>query len=281
MAELFPRLDGFAAELLWKDLRDQGQPVRHEDIHHPAVTYTETGGSPVSRMRLHAIRESILDIAAKQGFPSSPDNQQRRRFDFECARFLVEDAGISFPEACRRSVWAYFTLILLPDVTDWRFPGMPKDRWTGGIRNVFGVLWRRGYLIGKDHGDRRGSGWRFLAALSQDAMVQIIERPQLSASPRTARVIAEVWMEIRDSDPGVPLEEVTRDAVRNLIAIRFTQDLDGLDTEHLRDRVRAMFVAAVDACLDNRKSVAGAPEGGGWTQRTLARFRGKRDSRGR
>ena len=244
--ELFPRLDSFAAEGLWQQRASADGDCLVPDLHHPAATFTQTGGHPVSATRLHEIRMSLSRISNEYGFPDDHRNDRLRRFDFEVARYLTEHARIPLGEALRQEVWSFFTLVLAPDITEWRFPGRNRDRWLGGIRNTFGVLWRRGFLIGIDHGDGRGEGWQYLEPLTQDAMVQIVERPLLSASPRTARSIAIVWNQIAQNYPPGMMENLTRDAIRNLQASRFTHDLDGLSDEALMDRIHAAFSAAAN-----------------------------------
>ncbi|WP_038080580.1 hypothetical protein [Thioalkalivibrio sp. ARh3] len=243
--ELFPRLDGFAADALWNEVARLCGPVEFEDVRHPSATFTATGGTRCNFDKLRRIRNDLVQLAREHGFPDTRGDEEVRQFDFRAARYLAEDAGIPACEACRKGVWAYFTLVLMPDLTDWRFPGRKRERWAGGIRNTFGVLWRRGYLIGADHNDGRGPGWNSLEPLTQDALVQIIERPDLSASPRTARTIASVWKRIRQENPGVPMEALTRDAIRNLTAYRVTQDIDGLGDNELLGRVSAVFNSAL------------------------------------
>ncbi len=244
--ELFPRLDSFAAEGLWQELGDRNEAKPAVDLHHPAVTYTQTGGRPVSPSRLREIRASLQRIATECGFPDDRGDDGLRRFDFDTARYLSEEARIPLCEALRQEVWAFFTLVLAPDITDWRFPGRNRQRWLGGIRNTFGVLWRRGFLIGLDQQDGRGEGWDYLRPLTQDAMVQIVERPLLSASPRTARSIAVVWNRTAQNNPPGVMEDLTRDAIRNLRAFRYTHDLDGLSEEALIDRIQAAFNTAAN-----------------------------------
>jgi len=243
--ELFPRLDGFATDAVWNEVARFPGPAEFVDVRHPAATFTATGGTRCDFEKLRRIRNDLVRLAREHGFPDARGDEELRQFDFRTARYLAEESGIPACEACRKGVWAYFTLILVPDLTDWRFPGRKPERWAGGIRNTFGVLWRRGYLIGVDHNDGRGVGWSCLQPLTQDAMVQIIERPDLSASPRTARTIASVWNRVRQENPGVPMEALTRDAIRSLTAYRVTQDLDGLGEDDLIGRVNAVFRAAL------------------------------------
>lgn len=249
--ELFPRLDSFAAEGLWHALEDANEAKPAADLHHPAVTYTQTGGHPVSPSRLREIRASLQRIAIECGFPHDRGDDGLRRFDFDTARYLSEGARIPLCEALRQDVWAFFTLVLAPDITDWRFPGRNRQRWVGGIRNTLGVLWRRGFLIGVDQQDGRGEGWHHLRPLTQDAMVQIIERPLLSASPKTARSIAIVWNRTANTNPPGGMEYLTRAAIRHLCALRYTHDLDGLSEKALVTKIEGEFDRTAGKCNED------------------------------
>lgn len=244
--ELFPRLDTFSAREIWEEYHSDPERTPEWAIQHPAMTYTQTGGSKVTSARLRGIRSRLEEIATECGFPAEAPRDATTRFDLLAARYLSEEAKIPVCEAMRPDMWAFFSLVLAPDITDWRFDGRPRERWTAGIRNTFGILWRRGYLIGTDHQDGRGSGWETLEALTQDALVQIMERTSLTADPRTARIIAETWLNTsRLPTREAPMEAVMRSASRNLRAYRVTQELDALPEKALRDRVAAAFRAAL------------------------------------
>lgn len=244
--ELFPRLDTFSAREIWEEYHSDPDRTPEWATQHPAMTYTQTGGSKVEDKRLKGIRSRLVEIATECGFPEEAPRDATTRFDLLAARYLSEEAAIPVCEAMRQDMWAFFSLVLAPDITDWRFEGRPRERWTAGIRNTFGILWRRGYLIGADHQDGRGSGWETLRALTQDALVQIMERTSLTSHPRTARIIAETWLHTNGQrSPAAPMEAVMRSASRNLRAYRVTQELDALPDKTLRDRVSAAFRAAL------------------------------------
>lgn len=238
--ELFPQLSPFVAKSLWEDLLEldeRGMDPGHS-LAHSAAHYTATGGQRVSRPHLHRIRRDIISIAERSGFPER--RADGTRFDMECARYLVEDAGIPFPEACRRDVWPFFTLVLLPDVTKWRFPVRTRERWLRGIRNAFGILWRRGYLIGRDIPET-GPCWEYLGRLTQDAMVAIVERSRFAANPVMARAIARVWVEYADNIGQQAMEDLNRTAIVNMVAYRSVVDMDALDFDSILKWARHCF----------------------------------------
>src|SRR5690606_7653755 len=113
-------------------------------------------------------------------------------------RLLVEQMEISANEATQVEMWAFLGCVLLPDVVRWRFPGRaatPDERFIGGargLRNTFGRLWWRAYLLEA----RRGEDGLLdpLVALNEDEMVQITERPGLSGYPATASALAHAFL---------------------------------------------------------------------------------------
>ena len=247
MLELFPRLPAFAAQHLWEQLKESGGndhslPV-YEGPLHAAVTWTATGGHREGADRLEEIRQRILAIASRTGFPLVAGDRQKTRFDAACARYLAENAGIPFPEACRRDFWSYFCIILLPDITAWRFSVVARERWIGGMRNTFETLWRRGYLIGLPQG-HDSSGWRHVEKLTQDAFVQILDRTGLSAEPHVARALAETWVELADEVGQGRMEHITREALKGLLAYRRIANFDVLPASELKRTFRAEFLAA-------------------------------------
>lgn len=244
--DFFPRLSPFVAKSLWEDiveLDSQGEEPKYH-LTHPAAHYTATGGQRVSRTHLKKIREGIVSIAERSGFPER--KADATRFDMECARYLVDDAGIPFPEACRRDVWPFFTLVLLPDVTKWRFPVTTRERWLRGIRNTFGMLWRRGYLLGKDLPET-GSGWEYLNRLTQDALVAIVERSSFTANPVMARAIAKVWIEHADELGQHAMESLNRGAIVNMVAYRGVVDMDSLEFGSIVEWARRSFREAAQS----------------------------------
>jgi hypothetical protein len=213
---LFPRLNDIGVQQLLPaegkfdaanlDLQIESAP--------PFISWAATGGRRIKASELLAIRSSILKIAASLGFPRGSTQAQRADFDAECSVFLLEGGIMPTGEALRDDVWAYVATVLLPDVCLWRFPDPPNERFFGGVRNTFQRLWLRARAFdrGADHPKR----WELLSQLSEDAMVQITERPSVAAHARLALVIAECWLMTASKAGKSKMEDITRDAVRNL-----------------------------------------------------------------
>lgn len=76
-------------------------------------------------------------------------------------------------------------------INNWRF-GHTPERYKGGVRNAFQRVWHRSKVLdrGRDHDDR----WGLLRSLTEDAMVQITERPSIGADPMLAQALGEAWV---------------------------------------------------------------------------------------
>src|SRR5690606_31532772 len=124
-----------------------------------------------------AIGERLRQIAAECGFPDNSSQVARTRFDHVATQFLATADDLESGEALRDDVWAYLTVVVAPDVVTWRFSEEADGRFAGGVRNAFQRLWMRGTTLDRsaNHPDR----WGLVKALSEDALVQIFERPSI------------------------------------------------------------------------------------------------------
>lgn len=205
------------------------------------VSYASTGGRRVTDDELSALRKTVLEIAQRNGFPGRSTQRQFSAFDFQLTMALFEQDLVAGPEALRDDVWAFLAAVLLPDVVSWRF-GSTAERYRGGVRNAFQRLWMRGASFQKGAG---GDRWEIVEHLGEDANVQILERPSLSASPDVARAIGEEWLALYRRPLGAALEAVTR---RAAISLRITNQvlyLAALDDQALRAEVSRHFQRAM------------------------------------
>lgn len=212
---LFPRLNDIGVQQLLPaggaisvnvDLQIESAP--------PFISWAATGGRRIKTSELLAIRGTILKMATQLGFPRISTQVQRAEFDAQCSAFLLQSGVIPMGEALRDDVWAYVATVLLPDVCLWRFPTPPKERFFGGVRNAFQRLWLRARAF--DRGMEHPERWKLLFELSEDAMVQITERPSVGADPKLALTIAECWLRTANRAGKSRMEDITRSAVRNL-----------------------------------------------------------------
>jgi hypothetical protein len=135
-------------------------------------------------------------------------------FDKRAARYLGACPLLGSGEALRDDVWAFISIVMLPDVVAWRFPSRSPSRFNGGVRNAFQRLWMRGHYL--DRGDGHQDRWGLVSHLTEDAMVQIFERPSIPATPGLAPAIAEVWIDMAREHGRGAMEEITRIAIKML-----------------------------------------------------------------
>jgi hypothetical protein len=244
---LFPRLNDIGVQQLLPadgkidtsilDLQIESAP--------PFISWAATGGRRIKTNELLAIRNSVLKIAAPLGFPKGSTQAQRAQFDAECSSFLLESGAIPAGEALRDDVWAYVATVLLPDVCLWRFPSPPKERFFGGVRNTFQRLWLRARAF--DRGSSHPKRWELLSQLSEDAMVQITERPSVAADPRLALTIAECWLKTANKAGKSRMEDITRNAVRNLRIANEVLYFAALDERMIESATLEYFDKAANA----------------------------------
>ena len=238
MVILLPRLPTPAAEtFLEQHLADDFATWPGFDAHAlpEAVRFAATGGAQVRPDQLAALRDRIVCIAQSNGFGAGCAPDTHAVFDAEVAASLVEDPLFQSGEALRDDVWTFVGTSLAPDIVHWRF-GPARARYLGGIRNTFQRLWMRGRALdrGADHGER----WELLGELTEDALVQITERPSLGGDPVLARAIAEAWVRASRRHGRTAMEPIMRRAalrVRIWNEIRSLADLASEDLPSVLD----------------------------------------------
>lgn len=241
---VFPRLSRLGVSALLAEARLACQTLTERlETAAPFISYASSGGSRVTPKELLAIREAVVAIAHAHGFPDTGSQSEKAAFDSDCAIWLTEHLGLPFGEGLRDDVWAFFATCLLPDVSIWRF-GSSKDRFLGGVRNVFQRLWMRGHAL--DRGENHPSRWEILRAISEDASVQIIERPSIASSRSLTLAIGEVWTRTAAEIGPSRMESVTREALRKIRIANEVVYMAALDEDALQDVVASYFRAAAN-----------------------------------
>lgn len=218
MALLLPRLPDVAAvPLLEAFLANPGaadrssfDPTRLPD----GVRFADTGGTRVSPDQLRKLHLDVVAIAQDSGYP---DPGRYSEFDFRASVYLAESPLFMSGEALRDDVWSFVSIVMFPGIVSWRFRKDGRERYFGGVRNAFQRLWMRARTLdrGAGHPDR----WGLIRDLTEDALVQIMERPSIGADPKVARHLAEAWVRARDRYGKDGLENVMR-GVTKLFRIR-------------------------------------------------------------
>jgi hypothetical protein len=149
-------------------------------------------------------------------------------FDRIVGRELYDTMRIVPADAASEGVWSFLTLILMPEIGPWRFPGGGDKRYLGVPRNVLRRTWWRAHALGSDlGGSSSGSPY-----LGEDELVQIFERPTLSANPWVARAIVST---IHRSPEQISTARsvFVRDLTRRLLRMTPLLCLDALSSDDL------------------------------------------------
>jgi hypothetical protein len=244
MAILLPRLPSIAAEKMLEEFLGRGPATWNGFIAHDlpdAVRFAATGGTRISAASLENIRKGILTIARDCGLGSGEKQNGHARFDAEAAAWLADCPEIASGEALRDDVWSFFCVVMFPDVAHWRF-GTSRERYLGGMRNTLQRLWLRASAFdrGRDTDDR----WGLLRDLTEDAFVQIIERPSIGGDPVLARGIAEAWIRAASKYGRGRMEDVMRMAVLRVRIVNEVRSLSSIESKALSDLLDSYFEIA-------------------------------------
>ncbi len=213
MVVLLPRLPGPAAESLIDRFLADGPNdwtgFDPDDLPQ-AVRFAATGGSRAGRRDLVRLREAVLGTARANGFGTDNNGDSHAGFDAELGALLGEMPLLSSGEALRDDLWTFVGVSLAPDVVHWRF-GTSRERYLGGVRNTFQRMWLRARAL--DRGEQHPKRWQLLEELTEDALVQITERPSIGADPVLAGAVAETWLRAGIHHGKSAMEPIMRRAV--------------------------------------------------------------------
>ena len=235
-----PRLSRYGVSCLVETMDEQLD--RDLDARRRAAERWTTSGQLGAREATNAELESLGDLLREVAVSTGLDQstEARRRFDTACTILLADPDRIPLAEGLRDDVWAWITTVLCPDLVEARF-GRVESRYRGGVRNTFQRLWMRGAAF-REPADELP---RLVGRMSEDAHVQVFERPGLSASLRTARLITERWSTLQDT-PGIAgLEDITRKAMIGLGVVNQIVLLDALDDASLEEVICHQFDLAL------------------------------------
>jgi hypothetical protein len=239
---LFPRLHGLGELRLLEQLEegvDLNSAVSTVLQNAHFFSYAESGGRRVSNDVWGQLFQELGAVASLCGYPDDRSQAGRARFDALAGARLVELDLIPTGEALRDDVWAAISCCLVPHLVQWRFGELKPERLRGGVRNTFQRLWMRAVALdrGAGHPDR----WGLLTSLTEDALVQISERPSIGADPRLARAVGEGWVRMSQRIGQAAMEAVMRRAIRNLRIRNEVIALSLLDDDSLQHVIDRFF----------------------------------------
>jgi len=253
---LYPRLLSDRAALLFGEYRQLSISELTERVAfaHESSVYVATGGDRVTADRLRELREGVLILAARAGFPNNSDRVRNAEFDLALAALLHAETGMVPAEAAARDVWAFLALVVLPDVAFWRYPHPPKDRILGTdlTRHVLGRLWWRAQLV---RSPDASAPYGALKILGEAAFDQIYaRRAALGGSPHLVRSILRVWDTL--DLQGLNERETLRDFLKRLLRLAPFVLFDAVEEEALDDELRAVAQQSVGAQRGQRPRTA-------------------------
>jgi hypothetical protein len=245
---LYPRLPHAVAVELFELYRKMSPPELQaaSALSHPDATLIAVGGVGVGEEVLGGLRQEIREAAGRAGFPERGTQASRGDFDYECAEILHERMGIVPADAASGDVWAFFALVVLPDVAFWRFPDPPGDRALGTdlTRHTFARLWWRAYQLVDLV---PGSGLSALRTISESEMNQLFERRNVGGNRALVRSIARALYHRDPQWSNVGDRALVRDSVKRIRRLLPFVTVEALDDERIDSVVRAMMIESARA----------------------------------
>ncbi len=186
---LFPRLSVLQAGALLETL-----PARPQPEFGVKAPTAPTGGRSAPQELLAQVREAVLEATFEWPVGKEVPRIDVAAWDLRVGQALVDSMRIITSDAAADGVWAYLTLLIMPDVAVTRFPDRHPSRMLGGYRNVFRrTWWRQSVLEGVHVPDG-------IRPLGEDELVGIFERSKLARDHRLARALASVVLGYQGRD---------------------------------------------------------------------------------
>ena len=216
MPRLYPRLDPVRANQLAEE--HMGKTIEElsefSSCEHSDAFVAPVGGMPIQQHELIELVRKVRTELSELGYPQESDRSSRKQFDYKIGKLLFEEMSITLGEAARDEVWSFLGCVMMPDVVAWRFQDRHPARFKGGIRNTFQRLWWRARVLYDDSHDDKFH----LIKLPEDALVQIMERPNMMADWKLSRSIAHQVSELKLDQEKTTIrpEEIWRDASKRI-----------------------------------------------------------------
>ncbi|WP_269933502.1 hypothetical protein [Aminobacter sp. HY435] len=253
MVKLLPRLSGPPADLLLEEFIRGGAKTWSgfdADDLPDAARFAATGGSRVSAAELAEFRSGLVAMAQQHGFGADGGGRSSHAgFDASASAWLADHPLLGSGEALRDDVWAFVGVVVAPDIVHWRF-GTSSERYHGGIRNTFQRLWMRGQAL--DRGVGSADRWHLVDQLTEDALVQITERPSIGGDAILASALAEAWVRGSKVHGRGAMEAVMR---RAALRTRIWNELRTLSS-----LPRSELAAIMDEAMEISEAAEALPE---------------------
>ncbi len=204
MSALYPRLPRPVAERLFEDAA-----TLNPATEHPGQIFAPVGGRRIRPDEIAALANKLRDLGKEFGAPEPLARGSRIEFDRRSANLLVAEMDLSWSEAASNDVWSFIALVVVPDVTRWRFRPDNRERWVASdlTRHTWARAWWRGTIFaGRPD---------LLEQLSESDLNQILERRVIGGDPRLTIALADSLIAATRSEP-TQRRPVIRDAAARL-----------------------------------------------------------------
>lgn len=223
MVYIWPRLPVGPALEIFETFTLESAP--QSALEHPKTYYAPVGNR-VSTSFAVATRERILAIAKEHGFPEYGDNHTREQFDLAVTRESANLFPMGWAEAGSAEVWSNIALLLLSDVTWWRWRHTRKlniERFIASdfTRHTWARLWWRDVQVSHDM-------W-VLKFLGERNTNQFLERrDSVGSSRELISSLTKSLENYRSADTRAP-QELVRDATARTLRQMALIDDSALD----------------------------------------------------
>lgn len=184
----FPRLPKPAALSLHRDLMNKGSAMWANGKPKALMTHRlqiePTTIDKVGFGELTSMREGIMEDLRVGQRSKGQHSSNPGAIDRVVGRKVVDQLDMNAVEASDEGIWAFITLIVLPDLLYERFPNLPTERALGGRRNFVRRNWERQFILGDIFQTTE-------RPLGEDELVGLFERTRLSRNHRLVVAIAE------------------------------------------------------------------------------------------
>jgi len=249
MPSYFPTLENEAASRYLDDLLPVIKQGGYSPDYHFAyekLKFPSHGYSKLPLSKIEGLREGLLEIATT--YQLKDNKKKTAEFDNKATAWLAEQEVLATAEMFNDEVWAAISLSIWADIIYWRFGDETKERYFGGSRRgAIQRLWQRAYAL--DKGKNAPDRWELVEKLTEDNLVQIMERTSISGSPLLAKAVASILIEV--SDKGLPYsrEKFFRHLIIAFRLRNLTIDFHFLDEKEIRSEVIKLLPGEISAIL--------------------------------
>jgi uncharacterized protein DUF6339 len=231
--QLWPRLGSAAALVDYEEIVNSRHSRKEIATAHPQQTFAATGGSRVNSQTIANLASAVEAVAASHGYPGTATSHMRTAFDRAAAETLYGYMKITAFEASQPGIWTFLAVVVMPNITQWRFGTDTLERWIASdlTRHMFARLWWQAFTFGVPASDG-STNFDLLRELSEGDLNQLTERKSIGGNHRLARVVAaeliassgnrrqlvrELAPKLRRLVPFVDFSAVSDDDLRELV----------------------------------------------------------------